>query len=135
MNYLTYSSSPDTKLCTKLFADLRLQDKQKLAIGSQVCIMYRNQPLGVAKIISTVDFYFENINESICQLSFNKPAASVKIMLSRFYANVGPKTIFTFLVLEWVTREIEYQESLLKPFWETQRESNTHAKPAQTALF
>lgn len=133
MIHLSFSANPVNKCASQIFADIRLLDKEKYIHGAKVDIWYRGQNLGQAEIKSTVNFFHMDINDSISFLAFGKESLSVKAMLSRFYPTVQPKTIFTFIVMEWVNRNIPAQEALMADWWSGLAEN--YKNPAQTELF
>lgn len=133
MSHLSFSANPVNKCASQIFSDIRLLDKEKHVPGAKLDIWYRGQNLGQVQIKSVVHFFHENINDSISFLAFGKESISVKAMLSRFYSPVQPKTIFTFMVMEWVSRNIPAQEALMADWWGGLSEN--YKNPAQTELF
>jgi hypothetical protein len=133
MIHLSFSANPVNKCASQVFADIRQFDKDKHFPGAKVEIWYRGQNLGQAEIKSIVHFHYENINDSISFMAFGKESLSVKAMLSRFYSPVQPKTIFTFIVMEWAARNIPAQEALMADWWSGLAEN--YKNPAQTELF
>lgn len=133
MTHLSFSANPATKCATQIFSDIRLHEPGKLIPGEKKNIWYRGSDLGEAEIKSFVNFYYENINDTISFLAFGKDSLSVKAMLSRFYPAVQPKTIFTFITLEWVTRNMAAQEPLVAEWWGSL--NSQYNNPKQVPLF
>lgn len=126
---INFYSNPVRNIGTPLFADLRLYDKTKHIAGAQCEINYRGRSLGTCEIKSVVVFNYEGercINETTAWLSFNKPLDQVKKLLGQYYSPLQPDSRFAFITLEWVIRDIKYQESLLKDWWQHERESFGH---------
>lgn len=124
---INFSSNPVRHIGTTVFADLRLYDKSKHIVGAQCEIQYRGKSLGICEVKSVVGFHYngdQSINETTAWLSFNKPLDQVKKMLAGFYSPLFDNSRFAFITLEWITRDIPYQEALIKDWWEEQREKN-----------
>lgn len=128
MDTINYSANPANKIATSIFADLRIFDKNKYSVGRQFQILYKGRSLGIVEIKSIVCFHYEGeraINETTAFLAFAKPLEHVKKILQKFYSPIYEKTVLCFLSLEWITRDIEYQEALLKDWWQAQKEQHT----------
>lgn len=133
MNTISYSNNPVLKIGSNLFTDIRLQDKSKFYSGASLDILYRAKSLGSATIITGQNFKLSDLPECLCQLSFGKNQQAVKTMLYRFYPGITEETLFSFLVIEWQHRNIQYQEVLLQEWWLQQREAQGASR--QSALW
>jgi hypothetical protein len=134
--HLAFSSNPVRHIGTPMFADMRLYDRESHQVGSIFEIHYRGQSLGTAEIKAFVVFTFSgerSINETTAYLSFNKPLQQVRKMLQSFYSPLTETAHFAFITLEWKTRNIEYQQALLRDWWAAEQEANN--QPHQGQLF
>lgn len=134
--HLAFSSNPVRHIGTTIFADLRLYDRDKYQVGSILEIQYRGQELGTAEIKAFVVFTFSgerSLNETTAYLSFGKSLQQVRKMLQSYYSPLAETAHFAFITLEWKTRNIDYQEALLKEWWTIEREANK--QPQQGLLF
>lgn len=119
MIQLDFSTNPNGKLFCDIFHEIRI-NSQALATGVKCEIMHKGMFLGYAEILAVKNFQFSRLDDSDAYVNCGFPAPYQAALLNRYY-NAGrllpSDTIFSKLTLNYITRNMEATNILLKDYW------------------
>lgn len=124
-----FQTNINGKLLCESFITVRLHNSL-LVPGMEKEITLRDQPLGIAEVVSITPFLMVDIPDVIAYMDCGHDAAYLKTMLSRFYKGVSNATMFDAIVYKWTRRPVNMAlRDLFENTWERIMEDHHSIHP------
>lgn len=138
MQIISFTTNPNGKLFNDHFGDIRLADADKYYNGNTLEIRLKNQMLGIAQIMASREFRFNQISDVLSYLNIGKPAAYQADLLKRYYqqeASFTSDARFVHIILKYTYQNLNAHAAFLQDWWQTKLQQNPKQLFNQTTLF
>lgn len=135
MDAISIDRNTAGRLLPGRWPELRVKDATKFFVGNSLQVFKNNQVIGVARILSVTNFYYDHIPHAAGALIYGKDADYAKKVLKGIEPQIQPTTEVSFIVFEWVSREINAHRDFFTDYWKNLEEATPHYTTHQPELF